>query len=658
MNLLRRIFNRRSKAVKLQPLAARRRGRWWRWGRWALLGLLVVIVLTLLVAAYYYPKAKQAMAAANTARAHASELQTQLSQQDFPAAQATMVRLQRDVDQIRDAVRKMQGLRSWPYIGRQYRAVEQLLAVGDDSLVGVDALVDFGAHLFAPFFERGKITLASISPEDKGKILAGISEREDDLKTAQAAIARAGAKLEDVPDSGLVPRLQNVVTPLKQQFPLIKRGLDQAIPATHVLPTLLGYPTPKSYLFLFENNTELRPGGGFIGTYGVMKLHSGEIVSLVTDNSYNLDEAAKSLPRLAPPEPMVRYLKANNWYFRDSNWSPDFPTSANQALTLYKREGGQRNLDGVIAVTPSAISALLELVGSIKVDGIEFTPENFTDRLQEHVDRGFLRSGLDESERKDIIGDMTTELVDRLLRLPVSEWGELFIALGNQLSKKQVLFYMEDSGLQSILVELNWAGALNTAENEDYLMVVDANLASLKTDPVMRRTYTRAIRFENNQAVAELTIRYENTGKFDWKTTRYNTYTRVYVPAGAELIESSGAQLREKSNRPGEVTTTTELGKTVFGAFKSIEPGTSSELRLVYRLPGNVLTQVEQNRYVLHWQKQPGMVKPMINLTVQTPNRIPSSAAGLDNQAKLGKDSVSFSGPLDEDRRIEITLQP
>lgn len=655
--------SRRLSRPKIQSLAAPRRRRWISWLKWSGIAVGSVLVIFLVFAAYYYPKLKPAIAAAQRAQTVAKKIPLDISAQKFSRGQEHIKELQTELTAVDTAMAKAKGLRVWPYIGRQYRAVDDLLAVGQKATTAGSALVDFAAHLFAPFNDRGKVSLASISPAEKGQLLAGISEREDSLKAAQVAIHEAGQALDRIPAAGLIGPLQRVITPLKQQFPIISQAIDQAVPATHLLPPVLGYPNPRSYLFLLQNNNELRPGGGFIGTYGLLKVSSGEIVSLKTDNSYNLDEAAKNLPVVTPPLPMQKYLKAKAWYFRDSNWSPDFPTSAKQAIQFYEREGGQKNVDGVVAITPTTIVELLRLVGPITVYKIEFTPENFTARLQDYVGQGFKQYGLTESQRKDIIGVMTAELVNRLLSLPLSDWSKLFLVLSQQLSQKQFLLYMQDPALQGILVDQNWGGSIQGETNQDYLMVVDANLASLKTDSVMRRTYTYTVELSDDQAVATLKVHYNHTGKFDWRTStlisRYNTYIRVYTPAGSLLIESgsSGAQIRERSNAAGKIETSTELGRTVFSAFKSIEPQTQSDLILKYTLPAGVAQQLKQKKYSLTWQKEPGMIAPDIDLTIHTPDARPDVTDGLDNQARLRQDAVLFTGSLSSDRFISLTYR-
>lgn len=653
------LFNRGKRMPRIHlNVNAPHSGRRWRpWMTKAVYCLGALLTLVLVLTAYYYPKLKPAVDAARQAQRTAKQLSKTISQQDFATARNEVTSIQGSVEIIGRQLGKAGGLRRWPYIGRQYQAAVDLVDVGRNSVQAVGPLIDFMANLFAPFAGQGKISLATITPAQKGLLLANIATREDSLKAAQQSIHVAAAALDRVPSDGLIGPLQRVVEPIKTQFPIITQALDQAIPATHLLPPILGYPNPKTYLFLLQNNTELRPGGGFIGTYGLMNISSGEIISLKTDNSYNLDEAAKKLPVVQPPDALKKYLKQNAWYFRDSNWSPDFPTSAEQALLFYQREGGTKNVDGVLAITPTTISELLRLVGSIKVAGDEFTAGNFTTKLQAYVDKGFKLAGQTENQRKDIIGLLTKELVDRLMRLPIADWKDVFLVLSQQLNTKQFLMYMKDSATQGLLVEQNWAGAMNREPEIDSLLVADANLASLKTDAVMHRSYTYTVKLDGDRPTAELVIHYQHTGKFDWRTSylisRYNTFVRIYVPSGSELISSSGAQRRQQSDAPGEVNTTTELGKTVFSAFKSIEPGTESELKLTYRLPVAIGTRASDGTYRLVWQKEAGMVKPTMTFKVESSKKA-QSAEGLDKLAQLGHSAVSFSGDLDSDRDIII----
>ena len=226
-----------------------------------------------------------------------------------------------------------------------------------------------------------------------------------------------------------------------------------------MIPKIAGYPESKTYLFLLENNTELRPTGGFIGTYGTLKVKDGEIEDFVTDNIYNLDVPAESFLNIDPPEPLKKYLKSERWFLRDSNWSPDFPATAEKALWFYEQERGPvKNFDGVIAVTPTFIESLIELTGELTVQGITFNKENFVDTLQYQVEQGYYRQGISDSERKEIIGQLSAMLLDRLLALPQSKWDDFWTTFTNDIEHKQILIYLRDPVAQATVSQENWGG--------------------------------------------------------------------------------------------------------------------------------------------------------------------------------------------------------
>jgi hypothetical protein len=91
----------------------------------------------------------------------------------------------------------------------------------------------------------------------------------------------------------------------------------------------------------------------------------------------------------------------------------------------------------------------------------------------------------------------------------------------------------------------------------------------------------------------------------------------------------------------------------VFAAFKSIEPGTESELVLKYTLPAGVAAQWQAGKYTMVWQKQPGMVRPTIDVTFNAPKAI-GTFEGVDNKGKISKNSAQFEGLLDHDRTIIV----
>ncbi|MFA5107373.1 MAG: DUF4012 domain-containing protein [Patescibacteria group bacterium] len=619
----------------------------------------VIIIILGIFAVKYLSPMRSLVAHAKNGKNSFTTAQQAVTDERFREAGDTLVTAQKELALAQQEIEKMGGLRSIPYVKTQLSAVDNILKAGTQTASALSKIAYLADEIITPVKTDAEFSLAKLKPEQKHVILQKISEAYPDLVGVKAEIDLAVLSMEQIPDHGIYPTIKKMIQPIKDQLPTIKKSIAQALPAAELLPPIAGYPNGKTYLFLLENNTELRPAGGFIGTYGILKIKDAEISYFKTDNIYNLDNPFQNTLIATPPEPLQKYLAAEKWFMRDSNWSPDFPTSAQKALWFYQQENGpEKNIDGVVAVTPNFIESLIRLTGDITVNGVKFTPDNFVETMQYQVEQGFYRQGISDAERKEIIGVMSQQLMDRLLNFPQSRWGELWQVIMNHIEEKQLMFYSKDESLQTVIARENWGGAVSQEENTDYVMFVDANMAALKTDRIVDRAVTYAVEQTNDGLIGDLTITYSNKGSIDWKTTRYRSYTRVYVPKGSTLIESSGPMTNDKlhNGKPTDPDITEELGKTVFGGFISIEPGEEGTLHYRYRLPDSIISQSEENKYTLNFQKQPGTKSYPLSLSFAFKRNI-FTAEPIDKIKKTDDTHLTLSTDLQRDRSVEVTFR-
>ncbi|MBI4089886.1 MAG: DUF4012 domain-containing protein [Candidatus Kerfeldbacteria bacterium] len=638
--------------MKLIPKLKRRSG--WR-GRliaWAachpvaarVIGL--VLALSVFTAAILAP-VQAAIEHGRSAREFLTTAQQALSKQDFSAALDATEQAARELAATDRAVDKLAALRPLPIIGTQVTAVEVLTDVARLLVGAMQDGTAAGDSIFGPLKAgRGSVSLAQLTPADKRAILERIATSGPQLERVRQHVQRAAERFHDMPRNGLFPPLRSAIAPLEEQVPFLEQVAEQLIPATRIIPAVAGFPDPKTYLLLLQNNSELRPTGGFIGTYGILKVSSGEITSFTTNDVYTLDKPVADSLFIEPPAPLRRYNNATQWFFRDANWSPDFPTSAQKALEFYRLENGpQRSFDGVIAVTPTFVSSLLTISGDITVDGITFTPDNLVDRLQPLA------------ERKELIGEMSKTLLNRLLALPQRRWQEMIVALTTALEEKHMLLYAGDASLQEQILGQNWGGEVRPASIDGFY-VVDANLASLKTDQVVDRSINYELTVERDQATATVTISYTNRGAFTRTTTRYRTYARLYVPNGSTLISADGAMRNDKirGGGVGTVDVGQDLNRTVFGAFISIEPGETKSLSFSYRLPAAVVESLNRGQYQLYVQKQPGTIAHRLSASLEFSRNV-ELVSGVDSAEQSGHSRVSVASDLRTDRQLTVTFK-
>lgn len=448
---------------------------------------------------------------------------------------------------------------------------------------------------------------ANLSSDDKNKFLKLIYESEPELNGLKANLNLALLNINKIHKIGVLWPVYGQISEYKIQLQEANSLIEKLIPLAKVLPTLGGYPTEKNFLILLQNNDELRPTGGFIGVFGLANTKNGEIVSLNTNDSYHLDMPAVDKWHKEPPAPIKKYLNVENWYLRDSNWVPDWPLAAQKINEIYTGESlaiGQSAPDfsGIIAINPDFISNLLSLVGPINIKGEEYNSQNFQELLQYNVEVAYKDRNISSWDRKEIINELLAELKNRLFSLPANKWIQLVNVVNNNTAKKNIQIYFADRSLEDLVKNLGASGEVKQT-NGDYLMVVDANLAAFKSDAVVKKKINYTVSERNGQTTANLILNYRHEGDFNWRTTRYRSYTRIYLPLGSRLINFSGLD-----NDKADWTAIDDpiLNKTIFGFFFTVEPGTEKEISLNYTLPENIAKQMSDGTYNLTVQKQSG----------------------------------------------------
>ena len=447
----------------------------------------------------------------------------------------------------------------------------------------------------------------NLNPVEKSQFLKLIYESEPELNGLKANLELALFNINKIHQIGVLWPIYGKITEYKKQLETATNLMDELTPLAKLLPTLGGYPNENNFLILLQNNDELRPSGGFIGVYGLATTKNGDIISLKTDDSYHLDMPAVDKWKKEPPTPIKKYLKVENWYLRDANWVPDWFLAAQKINEIYTGESlaiGQTapNFSGIIAINPDFISDLIRLVGPITIQGETYTPENFQELLQYNVEVAYKDRNVSSWDRKNIINELLAELKSRLFNLPSNEWAHLLRTINQDISAKNIQMYFSDQNSEQLARELGASGELKRTDS-DYLMVVDANLAAFKSDAVVKKKITYSVSQKNNNTSASLSLNYRHEGDFNWRTTRYRSYTRIYAPFGSHFILSSGLD-----NNTSDFTTLDDpiLNKTIFGFFFTVEPGTEKEIVINYSLPEKINQQLSNNNYNLLVQKQSG----------------------------------------------------
>ncbi|MEK9174241.1 MAG: DUF4012 domain-containing protein, partial [Patescibacteria group bacterium] len=290
----------------------------------------------------------------------------------------------------------------------------------------------------------------------------------------------------------------------------------------------------KAFLILLQNNMELRPGGGYIGSFAIVKIKDGQPVGVEVHDTVNFDGR---IPDTIPaPYPMESTLVVKSLKLRDSNYHPDFALNAKEAEDFYHLGNGQEQFAGVIGVTTRVLESVLEVTGPVEVPGYPgmYGKDNAVLDLEYQVEKAYAEQGLERGERKVVIHLLAQEIIKKVKALPLDQKYRLFKVVLSDLHQKDVQIQLKDPKLQAEVAKVGWDGEMDTAWKNDYLFLVDSNMNAFKSDLYVERSYEYSVDLSLPEPKAVLKVTYNHTAKEkSYLTKDYQSYSRVYLPKGS-----------------------------------------------------------------------------------------------------------------------------
>ena len=447
----------------------------------------------------------------------------------------------------------------------------------------------------------------------------------------------------------LDPRLGKYLATFQRDIPQLQAWLETIERLLPVAPTLLGIGTPANYLIEILDSTELRPGGGFIGNYGIATFSGGRLTAAHITDTYLLDKAYDATGYTIPyPSAYTWFNLAASWSLRDSNLDADFPTAARYAELNYAREGGSIPVQGVIAITPALIERALEITGPINVPEYHetVTAQNLVDRIHYYqvgpgnTDHGDAPSpdGL-STVRKRFTALLAEHFLVRVRQVSSSALPRFLQLMISSLRSKDVQIYLNPSSAEKLLQSYHLASSIQSPGG-DSLFVVDANISPSKANSLITNMLNDQVAIdEKGNAIHHTTIRYAWVSKGPaYGSDIYRDYVRVYVPSGSVLQMQNGWQSRG---------TSTAFGREAWAGFFTLAYGQTDTITLVWRVPGAAAKDAKGWHYQYLLQRQAG-AQWMLHLQITLPSCgvMKNKWGGL---ASSNKQAVMLSQSLNKD---------
>lgn len=380
------------------------------------------------------------------------------------------------------------------------------------------------------------------------------------------------------------------------------------------LPSLLGNNKSKSYLLLFQNNMELRPTGGFIGSFGILTFDGGRISDFVVNDVYSADGQLNG--HVEPPAPIKNYLGEANWWLRDSNWDPDFTTSAQRAEWFLDKETG-RGVDGVIAIDLQPIKDILRYTGPIFLpdSNLDVTGENLYQKTQEEVEANFFPG---THRKASFLNALARSLFSEVSKLNTGKRLGILRSFYENLSGRHIQAFLHDSSSQKAISSLGWDGAINR-ENcgagcfPDMVGVVEANVGVNKANFFIKRSLDLQVDLSPGNVRKKFSLTLENSANPALGLSgKYKVYLRLLTPKESNILSVTSYLGENIEALPPEITDIRDRKET--GVLVEILGGQKKKIEFYWE--NDLQNPTQLSSYGLYIRKQAGASDDPIRISV------------------------------------------
>jgi uncharacterized protein DUF4012 len=514
-----------------------------------------------------------------------------------------LIRLGYDVSDLTHRVQNLQalsagGVTSLINVSNIKQAQQDIAAIESDlyeingavSVVGAPAgavspaarnyqlLVRIGYDLTGAANESLQIAQLLVTPLEGGALSADSATpgiQPADIEQARVLLSDAFARAQDAISAYNQLDQRALPAQLKPgskyggylaQLPLVVKVFAEMKDLIDAAPALLGVGQPAYYLAVALDNSELRPGGGFQGNYGLLELDGGKQSktnpfglknTYLLDQQYALKNAPNPMPAWCPHQVTMptnlywwwpyRCIKDFGWGLRDSNLSADFPTNARLAMQIVEAGGGTPNgapIQGVVAFTPGLIQKILEVTGDLRMPtyGITVTPATLVQDIHHfQLDPGATKG----KDRKEFTHDLAKALLDRIKGLHGSGLKVIFKIAADSIQSKDLQVYLADPRAELVLRQLGIDSAVATGQGDGFF-VVDTNDGGNKANLYVTETQTDLVTLLPDGGAFHrlaISVTYDKKHSIYNPGSTFDDYSdiqRTYMPGDATLVGWSG----------------------------------------------------------------------------------------------------------------------
>jgi hypothetical protein len=502
---------------------------------------------------------------------------------------------------------------------------------------GVEAFSDAGVLLSTAGLQLVDAAQSVIEPSDQNgpvsDALEALRRIQGPVSDGKAMLDEAVARVRSLDGYRLLGPLEAARKDLNRRLPRISELATSADRGVGAMITFIGGSGPRRYLLLSQNPDEVRPTGGYIGTYGVIGAEPGRLLLERYEPTENWTRAHPDA--VVPPEQRSSAFRFDPapQSLANVNATPDFPTAARLAASLWER-GGERPVDGVITVLPEFLAKVLRALGPVLVPsyGETVTADNVIERFDFYT-RQAEQNELTLTERKQFVAELAEVVTQRVLEAPASQWDPLARAIGEAFDARAAMAWSQDADVAQALAAEAWDGTF-PATVGDFFYNAELAYAS-KNGRALKRTFDHRV-----------VLRPDGSGEVTTKMTLANTEpARVLNPSSLSYITfygPTGAVLDPKSDKPDGAEPAV-AGHPAAAWYRAAPPLGETTVTVVWQVPSLARKLADGSwEYGLWWMGLPDHSGDVLNLQVELPPGFRWSGPAPPARTELTEDLIGI----------------
>lgn len=624
---------------------------WWRWTPLAGLAVLGVLLIGPAVLAGLRARAPAAAgevaAVAGVAAAGSGHFRTARS--DLASARVDFQRAAGDLD-----APWVDGGLVVPVLGGDLSAARTLVGVGS-------VLARSGSDL------ASRSQLANLQLAAGALPVHRLAELAAPLHAVVRTLRTQLARLEHLPPTYLVPQLSRALIRARGK---LRTGLADAREAADIatyVPSLLGADGPRRYFLMTQDPAEARATGGFMGSWGELVVSDGHLSLPRLGRTSQLNTGGRTHRTLdAPADYLARYSQFDPAFtWQDLNMTPNFPTVGRIVANLFPQSGGVP-VNGVVAIDPSGLAALLRLTGPVRIPAWP-VPLSAANVVRVTTFSSYVFYAGNHAERVEFLGQVARATFQALSKLRLANLAALIGELGAAVRAHDLMVYSTAPAEEAFLTRQGVAGQVPPVRS-DALQVTSQNAAGNKVDYFLHESLDYAVMLDPQigagglartalaTATAQVILRNEAPpsglpasviGPYDpgFAAGEAREFLTIYTPLGFTGAWLDGA--------PVSLSSGEELGRNAYSTYVDVPAGGTVRLQVGF---AGVLRLRRGGWYELDLPVQP-MANPEV---VQVDVRLAPAwrVTGLRGAHQVGNTGAAVVLQLRDDAAVWVRLAP